>query len=502
MPTFDLGASAYAEMLKDGFHPNFPPGSDAQVAAIRAAANARSESNEPLDANLRDLRGLCWSSIDNDTSRDLDQAEWAERLTSEGSNSNSGGIRVRVAIANVAAAVAKDSPIDRHAADQTKTVYTATRNFPMLPNQLSTDLTSLNQNEDRAAVVTEYIVDAQGGLSGQSIYRAMVHNRAQLAYSRVGPWLEGKNPLDVKIAGSVELQAQLRLQDEAAQAMRARRIADGALEFHRIEADPLVVDGQIKAIHEAPHNRATELIEEFMIGANETMARTLHDAGRSCIRRIVRTPERWDRIVELAGQYGTKLPSEADSGALNLFLQAQRKVDPVRYPDLSLAVIKLMGPGEYVVIAGDDKQPLGHFGLAARDYTHSTAPNRRFADLVTQRLIEAMMDGQPAPYSDAELRLIAEHCNVQEKASHKVERTMQKRVGAVALAGEIGRTFRGVVTGASVKGTYVRVFDPPVEGRVIQGEEGLDVGDTVDVKLLHTNPQMAFIDFGRASAKT
>jgi exoribonuclease-2 len=500
MPTFDLGASAYAEMIKNGFHPDFPAGTDAQVAAIRAAADARVESNEPLDARVRDLRELYWSSIDNDTSRDLDQAEWAERVTADAPDSSArdGGIRVRVAVANVAAAVGIGSPIDRHASDQTKTVYTATRNFPMLPNQLSTDLTSLNQNEDRAAVVTEYIVDAQGGLSGHNIYRAMVHNRAQLAYSRVGPWLESKNPLDVKIAGSVELQAQLRLQDEAAQAMRGHRAANGALEFRRIEADPLVVDGQIKAIYEAMPNLATELIEEFMIGANETMAETLRIAGRSCIRRIVRSPERWDRIVELASRYGANLPSEADSGALNLFLQAQRKKDPVHYPDLSLAVIKLMGPGEYVVIEGGDKEPLGHFGLAARDYTHSTAPNRRFADLVTQRLIEAMIDGLPAPYSDAELRSIAMRCNVQEKAGHKVERTMQKRVAAVVLGDQIGRKFRGVVTGASEKGTYVRVFDPPVEGRVIKGETGLDVGDTVDVKLLHTNPQMAFIDFGRA----
>jgi VacB/RNase II family 3'-5' exoribonuclease len=489
-PTFDLGASAYAEMIKDGFHPDFPAGTDAQVAAIRAAADARTESDQAPDAKVRDLRDLYWSSIDNDTSRDLDQVEWAERID--------GGIRVRVAIANVAAAVGKGSPIDRHAAEQTKTVYTGMRNFPMLPNELSTDLTSLNQDEDRAAVVTEYVVDAQGGLSGQSIYRAVVRNRAQLAYSRVGPWLEGKNPLDIKIAGSPELQAQLKLQDEAAQAMRAHRIADGALEFQKVEADPVIIDGQIRAIHEAAHNRATQLIEDFMIGANETMAETLRAAGRSCIRRVVRSPERWDRIVELVDRYGTKLPNEADSGALNVFLRAQRAKDPVHYPDLSLAIIKLMGPGEYVVIEGDDKEPLGHFGLAAKDYAHSTAPNRRFADLVTQRLIEAMMDGLPAPYTDAELRAIAVQCNVQEKAGHKVERTMQKRVAAVALADEIGRKFRGVVTGASEKGTYVRVFDPPVEGRVIKGEKGLDVGDQVDVKLLHTNPQMAFIDFGRA----
>jgi len=296
----------------------------------------------------------------------------------------------------------------------------------------------------------------------------------------------------------VELQAQLRLQDEAARAMRARRVSEGALEFRRIEADPLVVDGQVRAIHEAPHNRATELIEDFMIGANETMAQTLRAAGRSCIRRVVRVPQRWDRIVELAGRYGTKLPDEADSKALNDFLRAHRKSDPVHYPDLSLAVIKLMGAGEYVVIEGNDPEPLGHFGLAARDYAHSTAPNRRFADLVTQRLIEAMLDGVAAPYSDVELRAIALECNLREHASHKVERTMVKRVAAVALADKIGMKFHGVVTGASEKGTYVRVFDPPVEGRVIKGEKGLDVGDQVDVKLLHTNPQMAFIDFARA----
>jgi VacB/RNase II family 3'-5' exoribonuclease len=499
-PAFDLGAAAYAEMIKDGFHPDFPDGTQQQIVYIRTVvANVPDEAPVP---NTKDLRDLLWSSIDNDTSRDLDQVEWAERL-SAGPDGKGTGIRVRVAIADVAARVVKGSPIDQHAAQQTKTVYTATRNFPMLPNELSTDLTSLNENEDRAAMVTEYVVDAEGNLSGQSIYRATVHNYAKLAYSRVGPWLAGdcgvhSGCLDTKIGGSLELQAQLRLQDEAAQALRAHRIADGALDFSRIEADPLVVDGQVKAIHEAPRNRATQLIEDFMIGANETMAETLRDAGRSCIRRIVRSPQRWDRIVELAGNKGTKLPPEADSKALNDFLSAQRKADPVHYPDLSLAVIKLMGPGEYVLIVGNDPEPLGHFGLAARDYAHSTAPNRRFADLVTQRLIEAMIDGVPAPYSDTELSAIALQCNLQEHASHKVERTMVKRVAAVALADKIGMKFHGVVTGASEKGTYVRVFDPPVEGRVIKGEKGLDVGDQVDVKLLHTNPQMAFIDFARA----
>jgi VacB/RNase II family 3'-5' exoribonuclease len=486
-PTFDLGASAYAEMIKNGFHPDFPAGSDAQVAAIRAAVDG--PTNSQPDPKVRDLRGPWWSSIDNDSSKDLDQVEMAERVD--------GGIRVRVAIANVASVVAKGSPLDLHAAGQTQTVYTAVRNFPMLPAELSTDLTSLNQDVDRAALVTEYVVDAQGNLTGQTIYRAAVRNLAQLAYSKVGPWLENTGPADAKVAASAELQAQLRLQDEAAQAMRARRVADGALEFFRVEADPVVVNGQVQAIHEAPENRATDLIEEFMIGANKTMAETLRAAGRSCIRRVVRAPERWDRIVALAAQHGMKLPAAPDSKALNDLLSGLRKSDPVHYQDAALTVIKLMGPGEYVVVTANDPEPLGHFGLAAKDYAHSTAPNRRYADLVTQRLIGAMMDGVASPYSDAELGAIALQCNVQEKASHKVERTMQKREAAVALADSIGKTFHGVITGADQKGTYVRVFDPPVEGRIIRGEQGLDVGDTVDVKLVDTNPQMAFIDFAR-----
>jgi VacB/RNase II family 3'-5' exoribonuclease len=440
--------------------------------------------------DVRDLRALLWSSIDNDTSRDLDQVEFAERVD--------GGIRVLVGVADVSDSVPKNSPLDRHAAEQTKTVYTATRNFPMLPNELSTDMTSLNEGEDRAAVVSEFVVDAQGCLSQQKIYRAVVHNRAKLAYSKVGPWLEGKAEPDEKVAASPELQAQLRLQDEAARAIREERVAQGALEFNRIEADPVVIDGEVRAIKTAQHNRATDLIEDFMIGANETMAELLRAAGRSSIRRVVRSPERWDRIVALVGRYGTELPAEPDSAALNAFLRKERAADAVHYPDLSLSIIKLMGPGEYVLSKGSDKEPLGHFGLAARDYTHSTAPNRRFADLVTQRLVKAMLDNEPPPYSDAELAAIAMQCNLQEHAGHKVERAMRKRVAAVAMANSIGKSFRGVITGASEKGVYVRVFDPPVEGRIVKGEHGLDVGDTVTVTLLHTDPQHAFIDFGHA----
>ena len=482
--TFDLVASASAEMIREGFHPDFPTGTDAQIAQIRASMSAAPDKEE------RDMRALLWSSIDNDTSRDLDQIEVAERVN--------GGIRVMVAIADVSASVLRDTPIDQHAADQTQTIYTAVRNFSMLPTELSTDMTSLNEKEDRGAHVVEFLVDSEGTVTQTGIYRAVVRNDAQLAYSQVGPWLEGTGGADAKVAASADLQAQLKLQDEAAVTLRAQRVRQGALEFSRAEADPVVVDGKVQSIGTAFHNRASDLIEELMIAANETMAKTLRAAKRSCIRRVVRSPERWARIVELVGRHGTVLPAEPDSGALNAFLQAQRAADAVHYPDLSLAIIKLMGPGEYVLAKGDEEEPQGHFGLATQDYAHSTAPNRRFADLVTQRVVKALLANQPPPYSDDELAAIAAHCNERESAARKVERAMLKRVAAVGLAGSIGKTFHGVITGANDKGTYVRVFDPPVEGKVVRGAHGLDVGDTVDVTLLHTDPQHAFIDFGHA----
>jgi VacB/RNase II family 3'-5' exoribonuclease len=483
-PIFDLVASAAAEMVRDGFRPDFLEGTDAQVAEIRAA-----QTVSPV-ADVHDMRELLWSSIDNDTSRDLDQIEVADRVL--------GGIRVMVGIADVSAAVAKDTTIDRHAAEQTQTVYTAVRNFPMLPTELSTDLTSLNEDEDRAAVVVECIVDSAGNVQQTSIYRAIVRNKAQLSYNHVGPWLEGVAEPDAKITTSKDLQIQLKLQDEAALALRTCRVRMGALEFSRSEADPVVVDGKVQSIRTAFHNRATDLIEELMIATNETMARSLRAAKRSCIRRVVRSPERWGRIVDLVARHGTALPAQPDSGALNSFLQAQRAVDAVHYPDLSLSVIKLMGPGEYVLARGGDDEQQGHFGLATQDYAHSTAPNRRFVDLVTQRVVKAMLANEPPPYTDDELAAIATHCNERESAARKVERAMVKRVAAVALAGSIGKSFHGVITGASDKGVYVRVFDPPVEGKIVKGAEGLDVGDVVDVTLLHTDPQHAFIDFGRS----
>jgi VacB/RNase II family 3'-5' exoribonuclease len=371
------------------------------------------------------------------------------------------------------------------------------RNFSMLPTELSTDLTSLNENEDRAAVIVECVVDAEGSMQQTSIYQATVRNKAQLAYNHVGPWLEGTAQPDGKVASSKDLRSQLKLQDEAALALHAQRVRMGALEFSRAEADPVVVDGKVLSIRTAFHNRATDLIEELMIATNEIMARTLRAAKRSCIRRVVRSPERWARIVDLVARHGTVLPAQPDSGALNAFLQAQRAADAIHYPDLSLSIIKLMGPGEYVLAKGDEDAQQGHFGLAAQDYAHSTAPNRRFPDLVTQRVVKAMLANEPPPYTDDELAAIAAHCNEREAAARKVERAMVKRVAAVALAGSIGKTFHGVITGASDKGVYVRIFDPPVEGKVVRGAQGLDVGDVADVTLLHTDPQHAFIDFGR-----
>jgi exoribonuclease-2 len=429
---------------------------------------------------------------------------------------------VQVAIGDVAAAVAKGSPIDEHAQNQTQTVYTAVKNFPMLPLELSAGLTSLNENEDRLAIMMCFTVAANGELLDETVSRAWVRNRAQLAYSRVGPWLEngGKDAKNVvnlrsdsardhdsdeaarsKMADGSSLAAdwlaeQLKLQDEATQRLHRTRIASGALDFHKAEAEPVLVDGHIASVHEVTQNRAMNLIEDLMVAANGVMARALRNGGRSGLQRVVKTPRRWDRIVTLAQSKGTTLPEQPDSVELNKFLQAQRVSDPDHYPDLAVAVIKLMGPGEYMLMRADD-DPAGHFGLAVRDYTHSTAPNRRFPDLVTQRVLHAMMDNAPPPYTDGELASIAEHCNEADKALRKIERRMQKRVAAVALSGRVGEVFKAVVTGASEKGVYARVIEPPFEGRVVQGERGLDVGDVVRVKLIHADPVRAFIDLAR-----
>jgi len=474
--TVDLAAIARREMIERGFRPDFPAEVKRQAEDLAAA---------PADG-LKDLTALAWSSIDNDDSRDLDQIEWAERT--------SGGIRVLVGVADVDAAVADGTPIDGYAAYETTTVYAGVHTFPMLPERLSTDLTSLSENGDRPAIVIEMTVAADGSVTDGVISRARVRNRAQLTYNAVGPWLEGHAPAPPKVAAWAELAAQLKLQDEAAQMLREARHRHGALTFDRVETQVVMSDGRVHDVVARPHNRAAQLIEDFMIAANEVMARTLRAAGVSSIRRVVKAPERWPRIMELAESCGDKLPPAPDPAALNGFLMRRKEADPLRFADLSLSVLKLMGPGEYALMRpGDTGQ--SHFGLAALDYTHSTAPNRRFADLVTQRLLKAL--GGVAPYSDGELDSIARNCTLKEDAARKVQRDMNKRLAAVALEHRVGQTFSGVVTGVTPKGVFVRSFDPPVEGRLMRGDQGLDVGDRVRVKLLATDAERGFIDFGR-----
>ncbi|HKW99837.1 MAG TPA: RNB domain-containing ribonuclease [Bryobacteraceae bacterium] len=479
---FDLVQAARQEMIERGFEPDFPPAVAQQLAAIGDGAAT------DAGGDVRDLRELLWSSIDNDSSRDLDQIEVAERV--------SGGIRIRVGIADVDRDVKAGTPIDKHAAVETTSVYTGVKTFSMLPERLSTDLTSLNENVDRAAVVVEAVIGGDGAISAPAVYRAMVHNRAQLTYNGVGPWLEGKAAAPAKVAASGDLAAQLKLQDEAAQALRQARHECGALNFDRAEPEAVISDGKVTGVVVRQKNRASELIEDFMIAANEVMARTLMSAGVSAIRRVVKTPERWPRIVELAKRYGENLPAEPDARALNQFLEKQKTADAVHYADLSLAVVKLMGPGEYVLVRPGDAGP-GHFGLAVHDYTHSTAPNRRFADLVTQRVIKAVMGRTAAPYADDALAGIAQNCTMKEDAARAVERAMHKRIAAVALEHKIGSMFDAVVTGVTPKGVFVRALHPPVEGMLVRGEKGVDVGDRIQVKLLSTDPRRGYIDFGR-----
>ncbi|MBV9082941.1 MAG: RNB domain-containing ribonuclease [Acidobacteriaceae bacterium] len=482
VPNFDLEKSAREEMIHEGFVPDWPPEALQQVALLETRVE------RGPDNSLRDLRHLPWSSIDNDSSRDLDQIEVAERTDA--------GIRIMIGIADVDADVPLDSPIDRHAASQATTVYTAVRVFSMLPERLSTDLTSLNEDADRPAVVIEMLVDPSGFITASSIYRAVVRNKAQLTYSAVGPWLEGSASPPQKLSSSAELSDQLRVQDEAASALRAQRHRLGALELDRIESQPVIIHGQIESIEATRRNRAAKLIEDFMIAANQVMAQTLTRANRSNIRRVVKSPERWPRIAELAARYGAKLPDLPDSAALAAFLSQQKQADPTHYPDLSLAVVKLIGPGEYVMLRPGDPDP-GHFGLAAHDYTHSTAPNRRFADLVTQRLIKTALSGQPSPYSDDQLSAIARNCTLREDAARKVERAMSKRVAAVAYYNRRGESFNAIVTGVTAKGVFVRVIQPPIEGRLIRGEQGVDVGDQIRVTLTAADPQHGYIDFVR-----
>jgi exoribonuclease-2 len=481
--SINLQAVARQVMQAEGFEPDFPPEVPKQLADIRAHPPQLVPSDK-----VRDLRNLLWSSIDNDTSKDLDQIEVVERLPN-------GDVKVMIGIADVDSFVGKDSPIDQHAERETTSVYTGVAIFPMLPNELSTGASSLLPDVDRPAVVTEFVVNTSGALSSSSVYRAIVCNQAQLTYNGVGAWLDGTAPAPPKVAASAELQAQLKLQDQVAQALKKLRYEHGALNLDTSEVLPLLVNEQVVDVVKAMKNRATDLIEDFMIAANGVAARLLLNV--SSLRRIVKTPAHWDGIVRLAATQGEKLPATPDSKALNDFLLKRKAADPDHFADLSLAVIKLVGPGEYVLERPGDS-PEGHFGLAVQDYTHSTAPNRRFPDVVTQRLIKASLDGKPGPYSDNDLAAIASNCTEKGDAARKVEREMSKRLAAMAMSHRVGETFDAMVTGTTPKGTFVRVFQPHMEGLLAQGAQGLHVGDKLRAKLVRTDVQRGFIDFARA----
>jgi VacB/RNase II family 3'-5' exoribonuclease len=468
-------------MLERGLLPDFSREAMAEVAAIRAPA-AREDV-------ARDLRDLPWSSIDNDDSRDLDQLTVAEGLPG-------GFVRVLVAIADVESLVAKGSAVDTHARNNTTSVYTAAEIFPMLPERLSTDLTSLADGEDRLAVVIEMTVAPDGSLTASNVYRAAVRNCAKLAYNSVAAWLDGHGPIPPAVASVPGLDANLRLQDEVAQKLKAFRHEHGALDLQTLESRPVFDVDEIRDLEVEEKNRARELIEDLMIAANGVTARFLEARHLPSLRRVVRTPKRWDRIVEVAGHLGEALPPQPDVRSLAAFLARRRVADPLRFPDLSLTVVKLLGAGEYVVDLPGQSTP-GHFGLAVRDYTHATAPNRRFPDLLTQRLLKAALVSSPSPYTEDELAELAAHCTLQEDAANKVERQVAKSAAAMLLASKVGLRFDAIVTGASSKGTWVRVFHPPVEGKLVTGFEGLDVGHRLRVELAATDVERGFIDFKR-----
>lgn len=477
---------AVEAMRTRGLLPAFAP------EALQEAEDARQAIPERSSA-IRDLRHLTWFSIDNDDTRDLDQLSVAEPLAA-------GAARLLVAVADVDTKVAPGGALDRHAGTNTTSVYTAAGVFPMLPELLSNDLTSLHEDQERLAVVVDMQVEADGTVTTSSVYRATVLNRAKLTYDGVSAWLDGQAPPPAQIASVPGLEAQLRLHDVLAGALRQWRQTRGALNVNTVSARPVFEDGLLVDLRPDHKNRAKDLIADLMIAANGATARFLVDQGFPSLRRFLQAPRRWDRIALLAASHGVQLPATPDALALDRFLSARRLADPAGFADLSLAVVKLLGSGEYAAApaVAADASGLGHFGLAVNDYAHSTAPNRRFPDLVTQRLLKAAIAGEAPPYSAEQLTAIAQHCTLQEDNASKVERQVLKAAGAWLLHGRIGEVFDALVTGAAAKGTFVRISSPMLEGRVVRGFEGLDVGDTARVRLLAVDAEKSFIDFERA----
>jgi len=473
---------AHRAMLERGLLPDFQPEDLAELDSIHGPALQR-------DAGVRDLRGLLWCSIDNNDSRDLDQLTVAEKLPD-------GRVKVLIAVADVDSLVKPHSALDKHANHNTSSVYTVAEVFPMLPERLCTDLTSLNHESDRLAIVIELLIGLDGAVQESTLYRALVRNLAKLSYSHVARWLEGSDEVPREIANVRGLEENLLLQDSIAQKLKLLRHERGALEFETIHASPVFENDILKDLVTDRSNRAKDIVADFMIAANGAVARFLTAKGFPSIRRVVHTPRRWDRIVALAEEHGHKLPSTPEPRALNEFLMAEKAADPIRFPDISLSVIKLLGSGEYSIeLPGVDSE--GHFGLAVKDYTHSTAPNRRFPDLLTQRLVKSALEGSHVPYSNEELTALALHCSKTEDAVNKVERQVSKSAAALLLRSRIGEEFKGIVTGSAPKGTWIRLFKIPVEGRLVKGFEGLDVGQKLRVRLVHTDVEQGFIDFER-----
>jgi VacB/RNase II family 3'-5' exoribonuclease len=481
MLTQDLRDVARQTMIKEGFDPDPDPAVRAELQNVGKHSDGAPQPE--------DLRNLLWSSIDNDDTRDLDQLEFAEELPE-------GEWRLCIAVADVDSEVPKGSAIDAHAAAQTTTVYTGAVIFPMIPTELSAGATSLFEAADRKAVMVAMVIGSDGTVKSAEISRVRVTNKAQLTYPAVAAWLDSKGPIPERIASTPGLEAQVRLQATIAAALRKTRLDNGALDIETVEARAVSQNGKVTAIEKSPRNTATDIIEDFMIAANGSVARFLEGHNVSAIRRIVRSPERWQRIVELAKQFGKTLPAAPDPVALQGFMLERRASDPDHFPDLSLAVVKLLGPGEYILDQPGVDEP-GHFGLAVQDYTHSTAPNRRYADLVTQRIVKAVLAGASPPYTDDELSAIARNCTLKEDAARKVEREVRKIAAAMLFSDRIGQRFSAIVTGKKPGGTFVRVVDPPVEGMLVRGEQAVDVGDEIEVQLLSTNPKRGFIDFGR-----
>jgi VacB/RNase II family 3'-5' exoribonuclease len=478
----DLKSIARRAMIERGLLPDFSAAAMAELARVQTAA-------PDGHSDMRDLTGLLWASIDNDDSRDLDQLTVSEAHPDR-------SVTILVAIADVDELVKKETALDAHAQHNTTSVYTAGDIFPMLPEKLSTDLTSLGEGQDRLAIVVEMVVAEDGAVLSSTIFRALVRNHAKLAYNSVAAWLAGEAPAPERLKAVSGLDSQLRLQDQVAQRLKARRHQQGALSLETIEPRAVFEDGVLTNLKVEQKNHAKELIEDFMIAANQATASYLTRKGVPSFRRILRSPERWQRIIEVAARWGEHLPPEPDASALESFLVTRRKADPIRFPDLSLAIVKLIGRGEYVLDQSKDGSP-EHFGLAVKGYTHSTAPNRRFPDLITQRLIKAALAGEPTPYRPEELKYLADHCTEKEDDAEKVERQLRKSAAALLLESRIGQRFDAIVTGASDRGTWVRLLEPPVEGKVVTGERGLDVGDSVRVELVSTDVERGYIDFVR-----